>query len=131
MTNRWPTFSPARLVVVLSMAACAPAYDGVALEIANTPPVDVTVDDARIELPAGVAVLVRAHAERHGSVVHDPEIDVALDSADDEVLRVRDAARPRTFVLLGNMPGTMCIEARVDGDDVGCIDVAVTAPVGD
>lgn len=38
--------------------------------------------------------------------------------------------RRREFALLGNSPGMTCLDARIDGDDQGCIDVDVTLPTG-
>ena len=113
----------------LAAAACSPSYGTVEFYAVSTPPVGVTVRSFFIELPAGVAAVVRAAPDSENN---NPYEDYKMDlfARDHDILTVERRPSRREFVLIGNNPGTTCLEVIIDGRTEDCIDVEVTEPEG-
>jgi hypothetical protein len=108
--------------------ACAPSYGTVALEPISTPPVTVTVRDFLVEMPAGIAVVVRASPESGNANEYDETYKLDLISKDRDVFTVYRREDRREFVFVGIAEGETCVEVIIDGTPHDCIDVTVTPP---
>ena len=114
-------------VLLLSLAACQPKYDGLIIEPVSTPPTSVTVRPFLFELPVGVAVVISVRPRSSGFEHYDSNTRVELVSLDRSVFNVQRREKDREFVLVGVSPGETCVEVRVDGVPQECIEAVVRA----
>ena len=118
-----------RSIVLLAMlAGCAPDFSHVELEALSTPPVPVSVRGSRVELPAGVAVAVKAELFSESARPYDDTYSLDLLSQDRVIFTTYPRAEPYEFVLVGVNPGETCMDVVIDGDAEGCVDVVVGQP---
>lgn len=116
--------------LLLTAAACMPNYGTVEFEAVSNPPVPVTIRSFLIEMPAGVAAVVRVRPISENRNDYDSSYKVDLFSSDRDVFVVERRPSRREFVLIGVNPGTTCLEVEIDGRPEDCIDVEITAPEG-
>ena len=116
--------------VLLAAAACIPSYGTVEFEAVSNPPVPVTIRSFLIEMPAGVAAVVRARPISENRNEYDSSYKVDLFSADRDILVVERRPSRREFVLIGVNPGSTCLEVEIDGRPEDCIDVEILPPEG-
>lgn len=114
----------------LSATACQPSYQAVEFSTISSPPVNVTIRDFLIEMPAGVGAAVRVSPVSGNNNEYDSGQRIDLRSQDRDVLTVYRRKNRREFVLVGVNPGTTCLEVVIDGDGEECIDVEITEPAG-
>lgn len=119
-----------RKSIVLSMmlCGCAPDFSHVDLEPLSTPPVPVSVRGSRIEMPAGVAVVVRAELHSETSRPYDDHYSLDLLSQDRVIFTTYPRAERDEFVLVGVNPGETCMDVVIEGDVEGCVPVTITQP---
>lgn len=110
------------------LVGCAPDFSHVELEPLSTPPVPVSVRGAEIELPAGVAVVVRAELFSDSARPYDENHSLDLLSADRVVFTTYQREDDREFVLVGVNPGETCMEVVINGHVEDCVPVIVTQP---
>ncbi len=123
-----------RIVCALAaavIAGCQPAFDSVDLVAVSTPPVEVTVRDFLVELPAGTAVVVATVPRSGNRHDYDDETVVDLVSDDPDVMDVFGRPTAREFVLVGIDAGETCLRVHIDGMVRDCIDVVVEPPAAD
>jgi hypothetical protein len=123
--------STLKSISVLAMfvtAGCAPDFSHVELEPLSTPPVPVSVRGSRVEMPAGVAVVVEAQLQSDNSRPYDDSFQLDLLSQDRVVFTTYPREEERQFVLVGINPGETCMDVVIDGDAEGCVPVMITQP---
>lgn len=121
---------PALLLSVLSaltLAACAPEYDHVEIELYSSPPEPVRISGASIEIPAGIAVAVEVEPISRGRIEYVNDDEVELDSEDRSILKADPTEHPRRFVLIAVEPGETCVIVEVLGNREDCIPATVLA----
>ena len=116
------------IVLLALLAGCAPDFGHVELEPLSTPPVPVSVRGSRVELPAGVAVAVKAELFSESARPYDDTNSLDLLSQDRVIFTTYPRAEPYEFVLVGVNPGETCMDVVIDGDAEGCVDVVVGQP---
>ena len=112
-------------LVTIGAAACQPEYASLHFSLASSPPVPVSVRDHAIELPVGVAVLVRVEPISDNNTEYVETDRVELTAADASVLGVAPGSKERYFVLTGREVGETCVEVYVEGRLEDCIDAMV------
>ena len=119
-----------RFLVVSSIVAggCAPDFGRVELEPLSTPPVPVSVRGSRVELPAGVAVVVQAELQSDNARPYDENFTLDLLSQDRVVFTTYTREETNQFVLVGINPGETCMDVVIEGHVEGCVPVTVTQP---
>jgi len=117
-------------LLALSTVACQPSYGSIEFEPLSTPPVAVTVRSFLIEMPEGVAVVVRATPISDGREEYESGDKVDLYSRDRDVMTVHRRDHRREFVLVGVSAGSTCLEVEIDGEPQECIDVEITGASG-
>jgi hypothetical protein len=118
------------LVVVLlagSGVACQPSYGEVDFRPISSPPTTVAVRSHLIEIPAGMAVGVRAELDSDNDNDFDSSHDLDLIPQDRDVMVVQLRPHPREFIFVGVAPGETCLEVFIESDSVDCIEVEITA----
>lgn len=120
--------SRALAALAVCTLACSPAFGTVEFESVSTPPVNVTVRGFFIEMPAGIAAVVRATPLSDSATDYDSGHRVDLISQDRDVFRVERRPSRREFVFVGINPGSTCVEVRIDGRPEDCIEVEITEP---
>ena len=118
-------------LVALGLAGCQPAYESVDVVAVSTTPVEVTVRDFLVELPAGTAVVVAVTPRSGNRHDYDDKTLVQLQTEDAHVMTVYARPQPREFVLVGVDAGETCLQVRLDGVARDCISVVVEPPSGD
>ncbi|MBL4687473.1 MAG: hypothetical protein JKY37_22950 [Nannocystaceae bacterium] len=117
-------------VACLSATACQPSYQAIEFNTISSPPVNVTIRDFLIEMPAGVGAAVRVSPISANNNEYDSGQRIDLRSQDRDVLTVYRRKSRREFVLVGVNPGTTCLEVVIDGRGEECIDVEISEPAG-
>ena len=117
-------------LLALSTTACQPSYGSIEFEPLSTPPVSVTVRSFLIEMPEGVAVVVRATPISDSREEYESGDKVDLFSRDRDVLTVHRRDHRREFVLVGVGAGSTCLEVEIDGQPQECIDVEISGAAG-
>ena len=115
-----------RLAVLLPVAAIGIGcsnYDHVEFEIESAPPDRVTIDPTMIDVPAGIAPVVRVTAYDQRGKTMDGRLVLRSDNGD--VLEVYAADGSRSFVLVGVAPGDTCVEVSLDDEVKECIPATV------
>ena len=107
-------------------AACneGPHYVGVSFEPKSAPPVPVSFESDRIEIPVGIAVQVEARPESSGEA-YDKNDQLLLRADDEDLLGVYATENERQFVFVGLREGNTCLEVRLNRSERECIDVRV------
>ena len=116
------------VALLLAAAGCSPDFSHVELEPLSTPPVPVSVRGSRVEMPAGVAVVVKAELQSDNTRPYDSSHSLDLLSVDRVVFTTYPRAEERQFVLVGINPGETCMDVVIDGDVEGCVPVTITQP---
>lgn len=111
----------------LSAIACNPDYHTVRLSTESNPPAAVNIRGNRVELPAGIAVVIEAELVSRTNEDYPGRGELELYSADRNVFEVYPRPSHEEFVIVGISPGTTCMDVVVDGRQEDCIDVTVTA----
>ena len=119
---------PFIVLTALVAGGCAPDYSHVDLEPLSTPPAPVSVRGSRVELPAGMAVVVAAELQSDNSQQYDESSSLDLLSADRYIFTTYQREEYDQFVLVGVNPGETCMDVMVDGRREGCVPVTVTQP---
>jgi hypothetical protein len=101
-----------------------PHYAGMTFEPLSSPPVPVSIESDRIEIPVGIAVQVRATPESSGSEYKGGAL-VSLRAEDDDLLAVYGTEDKHEFVFVGLREGETCLEVRVNRTERECIEVEV------
>jgi hypothetical protein len=105
---------------------CAPKteYDGLSFEPKSAPPLPVSFEPDRIEIPVGIAVKVDVKLHSDGREYDDDDL-LTLRADDEDVLEVYGAGSDRAFVFVGLREGDTCLEVRVNRKEQECIEVRV------
>ena len=90
----------------------------------SSPPVPVSIESDRIEIPVGIAVKVKATPESTGSEFKERTL-LTLRAEDDDLLAVYATENEREFVFVGLREGDTCLEVRLNRTERECIDVEV------
>lgn len=118
----------ARLALALALLAfgCAPSadYDGLSFEAKSAPPVPVSFEPDRIEIPVGIAVKIEVTLHSEGRRYDEDDL-LTLRADDEDVLEVYNAGSDREFVFVGLREGDTCLEVRVNRKEKECIEVRV------
>lgn len=115
----------AGLAAVLSMSGCS-SYDSLDIDLLSSPPATVDIDPTRIEIPAGVSVLVYAFpVSANNTDYNERKVKLRLRSDDPFVFDVRETGEADEFILIGVMPGQTCMEVSVMGEVEECIPVRI------
>jgi hypothetical protein len=99
-------------------------YVGVSFEPQSAPPVPVSFESDRIEIPVGIAVQVEARPESSGEA-YDKHDLLGLRADDEDLLAVYATEDERQFVFVGLREGETCLEVRLNRSERECIDVRV------
>jgi len=119
----WPLF--------LAIVGCtSPEYGGMTFDMRTVPPVDVSVSPERIELPEGIAFLIKALPYSVNDDDYTARDDMALTSANENILGVYEADRITKVVLVGVRVGTTCMRVEINGREEDCIAVEVVENPG-
>lgn len=112
--------------LVLFALGCAPKteYDGLSFKPQSAPPVPVSFEPDRIEIPLGIAVKVQVTLHSDGRE-YDSDDLLTLRADDDDVLEVYSAGNGRNFVFVGLREGDTCLEVKVNRKEQECIEVRV------
>jgi hypothetical protein len=119
-----------RWSLLLAFAAlalgCAPGtdYDGLSFDPQSSPPVPVSFESDRIEIPVGIAVKVKAKPHSDGRDYESDDL-LSLRPDDEEVLAVYNTSDARSFVFVGLREGKTCVQVRINRHEQECIDVRV------
>jgi hypothetical protein len=108
------------------LGCTSPEYGGMTFQQYTDPPLDVSVTPDRIELPEGVAFLVKALPVSKNEHDYTARDDMALTSANASILGVHEADRITKVVLVGVGVGTTCMRVEVNDREEECIPVEVT-----
>ena len=118
----------ARFGFALALLAfgCAPStdYDGLSFETKSVPPVPVSFESDRIEIPVGIAVKIDVTLHSEGRA-YDDDDTLSLRADDEDLLEVYGAGGGREFVFVGLREGDTCLEVRVNRKEKECIEVRV------
>jgi hypothetical protein len=104
-----------------------PHYAGLTFESQSSPPVPVSIESDRIEIPAGIAVKVKATPESSGSQYKE-SAPLSLRADDDDLFAVYATEQDHEFVFVGLREGETCLEVRVNRKEMECIEVEVLPP---
>jgi hypothetical protein len=104
-----------------------PRYTGLELDALSSPPESVGLTVDRIEIPAGIAVQVKATIHSTGQNYHADDL-LVLRSDDDDVLTVYATESAREYVLVGVHPGATCLNVKINRAEKECIEVRVLVP---
>ncbi len=115
------------LAFALAAAACSPEYQTVRLTAESNPPASVDIRGDRVEIPAGIAVVVRADLVSRTNEDYPGRGELELYSADTSVFEVYPRPDDEEFVIVGIAPGQACMDVVLDGSLRDCVDVTVTA----
>lgn len=130
MASARTLLAPALLALLTAgLAACQPEYAALEISVASSPPVPVDVRDHSIEVPLGVAVLVRVEpiSDNNNEYVETDRIE--LSSEESSILAVDPGSKERYFVLTGRKVGETCVSVYVNGRLEDCIDAKTTNDV--
>lgn len=116
------------LFALFALTACRPDFGYVELEPLSTPPVPVSVRGSEVELPAGVAVVVKAELQSDNARPYDDSYMLDLLSQDRVIFTTYPRDTDYEFVLVGVNPGETCMDVVIDGHTEGCVPVVVTQP---
>jgi hypothetical protein len=111
----------------LGAIACNPDYQTVRLTAESNPPAAVNIRGNRVELPAGIAVVVEAELVSRTNEDYPGRGELELYASDPNIFEVYPRPNHEEFVVVGINPGEACMEVVVDGRQEDCIDVTVTA----
>lgn len=114
-------------LALLFLAACEIEYAGLDFDVQSSPPVPVSIESDRIEIPAGIAIQVAVRPLSEGEP-YSASDHVLLRSDDPEVLAVYATTNGRQFVLVGLRKGKTCLQVKINRHEKECIDVRVLAP---
>jgi hypothetical protein len=105
---------------------CAPKteYDGLSFAPKSAPPLPVSFEPDRIEIPVGIAVKVDVKLHSDGREYDEDDL-LTLRADDEDVLEVYGAGSDRSFVFVGLREGETCLEVRVNRKEQECIEVRV------
>ncbi|HEX6240157.1 MAG TPA: hypothetical protein VFZ61_04670 [Polyangiales bacterium] len=114
------------LLCVCLGVACddGPHYVGVSFEPQSAPPVPVSFEPDRIEIPVGIAVEVEVRPESSGEA-YDKHDLLVLRADDEDLLGVYATEDERQFVFVGLREGETCLEVQLNRQQRECIDVRV------
>lgn len=111
-----------------STIGCMPNYSSIEIDTVSTPPASTTVRDHFIEIPAGVAVVIRAEPLSNNHREYKGGTSLDLFSSDRTIFSTFPRPSSSEFVIVGLEPGRACLEVVVEGDQEDCIDVTVLPP---
>lgn len=111
----------------LFAAGCGADYGRITLDELSSPPTQVTIRDAYIEIPAGVAIVVKAGIESDTNKDFESSDDLDLLSENRGIF-VTYKRGSREFVFVGQNRGQTCVEVLINGSREDCIEVLVTDP---
>jgi hypothetical protein len=94
-------------------------------EMRTNPPRSVTVEPDRIELPVGIAFLVKALPNSINDQDYTARDDMALTSANEAIFGVHEADRITKVVLVGVRAGSTCMRVEINHYEEECIPVEV------
>lgn len=114
--------------VALMLGACAEGkeYSGLSFDIQSAPPVPVSVESDRIEIPVGIAVQVEVEPLSHGRHYSSEDL-LTLRADDPDLMGVYAGQHDREFVLVGLREGSTCLEVKINRHQEDCIDVRVVS----
>ena len=115
------------LGVALAATGCSSDYR-VDFQILTNAPPDVLVTSDLIEVPAGMAVGVRAVAVIDGERRKDR---VELFAQRSNIIGIEPSIEERTWVIWAKNPGSTAVEVFIDGDYVGDITAVGLEPAID
>jgi len=107
--------------------ACSPDYQTVRLTAVSNPPAAVNIRGNRIEIPAGIAVVIRADLVSSTNEDYPDNGELELYSSDQSIFDVYPRPDDAEFVVIGIAPGMACMDVVVDGRQEDCVEVTVGA----
>lgn len=113
---------------LLAAVGCSPDYQTVRLSARSNPPVAVDIRGDRIELPAGIAVVLHAELLSKNDQDFPGNGELELYTTDASVFEVYPRPSDEEFLVVGIAPGHACMDVVVDGRLEDCIDVSVSTP---
>lgn len=132
MEHRWTeqvrgAVTLAAIGASLLLGSCgeSPEYGGMTINLLTHPPVRVNIEDDRIELPVGIAFLIKALPVSSNSDRYTSSDDMELSSQNGSILGVYEADRITKAVLVGVSIGNTCMRVEINGRDEDCIPVRV------
>lgn len=137
MQNRWTkqvrsavTLTAIGASLLLNGCGESPEYGGMTFDLRTNPPVQVTLDDDGIELPVGIAFLIKALPVSANSDRYTASDDMELSSANESILGVYEYERITKVVLVGVREGNTCMRVEINGRNEACIPVRVVENPG-
>ncbi len=113
--------------LALTLASCHSAeYGGVEVTRQSTPPLDVRVSARGIELPTGIAMLVKVVPYSRSSQPYTSNDELRLSSSDPDLFQTYPTDLPSRVVLTGIRPGEACLRIWIEGEQVDCLPLTVT-----
>ena len=119
--------SSSLLAMVLGVMACSPDYQTVRLTAVSNPPAAVNIRGNRMNIPAGIAVVVRADLVSSTNEDYPGSGELELYSSDQSIFDVYPRPDDEEFVIIGIAPGVACMDVVVDGRLEDCVEVTVDA----
>jgi hypothetical protein len=107
------------------LCGCAPEFETLVIDQKSSPPARVRLGGDVIVVPPGIAVVVEVEPKSASREEYDDDADVDLLSADARIFDVVPGTEDREFAFVGVTAGETCMQVRIDGDEVDCIDVRV------
>jgi hypothetical protein len=112
-------------VCVALLGGCAPEFETLVIEKRSSPPASVQLGGDAIVVPPGIAVVVEVEPKSATREEYEDDAVVELLSADARIFDVLAGTEDREFAFVGITEGETCMEVRIDGHEVDCIDVQV------
>lgn len=115
------------VALTLGISGCHTAdYGGVEVTRQSTPPLDVRVSARGIELPTGIAMLVKVVPYSRSSQPYTSNDELRLSSSDPDLFQAYQTDHASRVVLTGIRPGEACLRIWIEGDQVDCLPITIT-----
>ena len=111
----------------VGLVACSPDYQTVRLSAVSNPPAAVEIRGNRMDIPAGIAVVIRAELVSSTNEEYPGNGELELYTSDASIFDVYPRPGNEEFVVIGIAPGTACMDVVVDGPLEDCVEVTVGA----
>lgn len=119
------------LCALALLAGCtSPEYGGMTFDVWTAPPLEVEATPRHIQLPEGIAFLVKALPTSRNEHDYTASDDMALTSANESIFGVHEADRITKVVLVGVRVGRTCLRVEINGREEECIPVEVVENPG-
>ncbi|MDJ0764539.1 MAG: hypothetical protein QNJ97_16295 [Myxococcota bacterium] len=113
------------LSALMLTLACNPEYKHLAFTELSHPPSAISLVSDRIEIGAGIGIMVEATPKSGNSEPYGKRDKVELQSENSDVFRVVAGQKRREFALIGISPGETRLRVIIEGSHVDDIRVIV------